>query len=512
VVDDGYKELTEPADFEYVRVGIEQVPDAEAVVSDSDIEKYINENKVRYTNEEETRTVEYISFDVTPTLEDSMKLRDRISSLRDSFRNTTKDSIFAVTNNGVPPTQFQTKDQLSPAIKDSIFGAPVGTVMGPYVDAKAYWLAKVVDRKSAPDSVKARHILLKGAGMIKTADSLKALLVANPSLWDSLNTKYSGDEASKIKGGDLGYASQGMYVPQFNDLLFYKAAQGPFYTVETQFGAHIVQVTGIKIGKNESRVKVALIREPIVPSAKTDRAASALADEILLSSKNGAQLKENATKKNLALTPAPPVKANDLALGSFGQANGVRQLIRWAYEAKTGERANQSFAIQQQGEPFVSQYVVATLKAIAPKGLGTVAALKEQLTSAVRTKKKVEVLKAKMGNPSDLNAVASQYNSKIDTAFGVTFNATFLPKIGTEPRVLAAAFTNEIGKVSAPIAGESGVFVIKVNNRQTLTNSPVDKTALRQQLSGNIKNMVRGSLMRNLRKNASVTDNRSKFF
>ena len=122
-------------------------------------------------------------------------------------------------------------------------------------------MAKLLERRTAPDSVKSRHILIQTPNAQKTADSLKALLEVNASLWDSLNAKFSSDQVAKMRGGDLEYQPQGKMVPEFDNLIFYKAQQGKFYTVATQFGVHIVQVTGIKAGKNQSYAKVAYVRE-----------------------------------------------------------------------------------------------------------------------------------------------------------------------------------------------------------------------------------------------------------
>ena len=518
LVDEGFKELTEPVDFEYVKVPFDRIDDKEVTVTDSDIQAYLTENSSRFTSEEEARTVEYVSFDVVPTVADSTLLYDKVAALKEGFRTTTKDSAFAVANNGGFPNQYQGKEALSGAAKDSAFTASIGSVFGPYVDAKAYWLAKVIDRRSGPDSVSNRHFLFSlekygsFAAAQKTADSIKTILEGNIARWDSLNLKFNDDPGSSQKGGDYGYTPNGRMVPEYNDLIFYKAVQGKVYTVQTRFGIHIVQVTGVKQGKGDTRVKLAYIRQPIVPSQATDRAAAAAADDLLLTSKNLEELKQNATKKGLQVQVAPNFKSNDLQLGSFGQATGVRPLIRWAYEADAGDRSKQTFAMQQQGEPFVSQYIIAALKTVVPKGLATVAAMKEQVLPLVKNRKKGEALKAKIGSVSDLNALAGQYSSQVEYANGVTFNATFIPNLGSEPKVIGAAFTTAVGAISPAMVGEGAVFVLKVTKKEPVPNSPVDKTVLRQQLGANQKNIVRSALVRSLKKKVSIEDNRSKFF
>lgn len=518
VVEEGYKDLTEPVDFEYVKIPFDRVDEKEVTVTDSDIQSYIDENRGRFTSDEETRNIDFISFDVTPTPADSSVLRDKILALKDAFAKATKDSVFAVANNGFYPGQYQNKEALTGAAKDSAFTAPIGSVFGPYVDAKAYWMAKVIDRRTGPDSVKNRHFLFSlekygsFAAAQKTADSIKTILEGNMAQWDSLNPRFNDDPGSNQKGGDYGYTPNGRMVSEYNDLIFYKAVQGKLYTVQTRFGIHIVQVTGVKQGKGETRAKLAYIRQPIVPSQGTDRFAASQADDLLLSSKNLEELKANALKKGLQFQTSSNFKANDLQLGIFGQATGVRQLIRWAYDAKAGERSKQTFAMQQQGEPFVSQYVVAAMKTVIPKGLPSVAAMKEQLLPVVKNRKKGEVLKAKLGAVSDLAALAGQYSSKIDTAVAVTFNANFIPNLGSESKVVGAAFTTPVGSISPVIVGETGVFVLKVTKKEPVTNSPVDKTVLRQQLAANQKNTVRSVLMRSLKKKTDIEDNRSKFF
>ena len=518
VVEEGYKDLTEPVDFEYVKIPFDRVDEKEVTVADSDIQSYIDENRGRFTSDEETRNIDFISFDVTPTPADSSVLRDKILALKDAFAKATKDSVFAVANNGFYPGQYQNKEALTGAAKDSAFTAPIGSVFGPYVDAKAYWMAKVIDRRTGPDSVKNRHFLFSlekygtFAAAQKTADSIKTILEGNIAQWDSLNPRFNDDPGSNQKGGDYGYTPNGRMVSEYNDLIFYKAVQGKLYTVQTRFGIHIIQVTGVKQGKGETRAKLAYIRQPIVPSQGTDRFAASQADDLLLSSKNLEELKANATKKGLQFQTSSNFKANDLQLGIFGQATGVRQLIRWAYDAKAGERSKQTFAMQQQGEPFVSQYVVAAMKTVIPKGLPSVAAMKEQLLPVVKNRKKGEVLKAKLGAVSDLSALAGQYSSKIDTAVAVTFNANFIPNLGSESKVVGAAFTTPVGSISPVIVGETGVFVLKVTKKEPVTNSPVDKTVLRQQLAANQKNTVRSVLMRSLKKKTDIEDNRSKFF
>jgi peptidyl-prolyl cis-trans isomerase D len=514
LVDEGYKELTQPVDFEYVRVPFDRVDDKDATVTDADYASYLSENQSRFISDEETRSIEYVNVDVIASPEDSAKLLAKISDLKEKFRTAEKDSAFAAANGGGMNPQYMTSETAGANLKE-LFGTSVGTVIGPYVESKAYWLAKLVEKRSAPDSVRSRHILIKPSQQNQNpqavADSLKKLLDVNPGLWDSLNMKFSDDAVSKMRGGDLNFAAQGMFFAEFNDMIFYTAQQGKFYTVATQAGVHVIQVTGVKAGKNETRIKVALLREQIIPSDATDRKASNLANELLTSSKNLEDLRKNVQAKGLVIVPTPPFKINDASAGQLGGSDGVRQIIRWAYESKVGERCKTTFALRDQGEAYNSKYVVAAVKSIVPKGVPSVADVKEQITPMVKNRKKGEVLKAKFGS-GDMKTIVSEFNARIDTAKGVTFNATFVPNLGSESKVIGSVFTLENGQTSKPIIGETGVFLARLTGKNAVANSPVDKNILRTQLVGQTKGMVRNAITRSLKKNGNITDNRSKFF
>lgn len=509
--DEAYKQMTTPANFMYVRVPFDRVDDKDATVTDVDYEKYFSENKAKFTTDEEARSIEYVAFNVVPTVGDSMKIRAKVEALKDEFIKTPKDSAFVIANNGFYGDQYFSKEMLPANIKDQIYGAPIGTVIGPFVDGKQYGLAKIVDRRSAPDSVRSRHILLKSATAQAEADSLKKLLEINPALWDSLNNKYSTDAVAKAKGGDLDFQPQGRMVAPFNDLIFYKATPGKFYTIATQFGVHIVQVTSVKQGKAEPRIKIASIRELIAPSNETDRKASSAAEDLLTKSKNLEELRANAKALNLTIVPSSSFRASDPTLGALGQANGVRQISRWAYESKPGERAKNTFALIEEGDTYPNKYIVAALKSIQPKGVPSMTDVKEQLTPFVKNRKKGEVLKSRIKN-TDLNTVAAQFNSKIDTATNVTYNVSFVPKLGNEAALLGAVFNTAAGSTTPAIIGESGVFVAQVQSKNTVDNPTVNKDMLKQQMSGNIKQMAKASIVRALKKVYDITDNRSKFF
>ncbi len=99
---------------------------------------------------------------------------------------------------------------------------------------------------SIPESVKARHILIKIDD--KRTDSEAAALAVEVRKQLSLAnfaqqaTKMSDDPGSKSKGGDLGQFERGRMVPEFEKVAFALAPGQISEPVKTQFGYHLIMV------------------------------------------------------------------------------------------------------------------------------------------------------------------------------------------------------------------------------------------------------------------------------
>ena len=106
---------------------------------------------------------------------------------------------------------------------------------------------------------RASHILVKTK---EEADKLFAEVKKNPNRFAELAKKSSQDPGSAEKGGDLGWFGRGMMVKPFEDAAF-KLGQNEMQVVESEFGFHVLRVTGIVAAKSRSydEVKKDLIEE-----------------------------------------------------------------------------------------------------------------------------------------------------------------------------------------------------------------------------------------------------------
>jgi parvulin-like peptidyl-prolyl isomerase len=87
------------------------------------------------------------------------------------------------------------------------------------------------------DQVQARHILVEDEAVARKA---LAEVNADRSRFEALAAELSIDP-SKDQGGDLGLATRGKYVPEFEEAVF-GAEEGDVVLVQTQYGWHVVEV------------------------------------------------------------------------------------------------------------------------------------------------------------------------------------------------------------------------------------------------------------------------------
>jgi len=508
-----FHENNERLDFAYVRIPYDKVKDEEAQLTDADFSAYLKQNPHLYDQTEETRIVNYVSFDVKATAADTASSREAVAKLVEGLRTAPSDSTYIAINNGVLENTYKGKSALPPSIADTLMRAATGSVVGPYLDGGAWTIAKILDKKVVPDSVRARHILLPKSDPTaeKTIDSLKNLIQGGKARFDSLAVQFSQD-GSRSKGGDLGWFAAGRMVPEFNAVCFYEGEQGKLYKVQTQFGWHLIEITGKKFITNENSVKAAYISQPVEPSETSQRTIKDKAVAFVQQAKNIADFTSLAGQQNLKIETSTSLKTNDYAIGQLGAGEYSRDIVKWAFNEKTkvGQVSQEVFAFRDaNGGYFDSHYVVAVLKSIADKGSASVATLKAMpdAEQKVRNQKKGEILKGKIAAGTDLASLAAQWATKVDTARG-----TSMMQAGGEPRVVGTVFTLAKDALSSPIIGTAGVYVVMPITEKTQAQVPADLTMFRRQVSTAAATAVKTNLIASMKKNADMKDNRSRFF
>ncbi|MBP6431469.1 MAG: SurA N-terminal domain-containing protein [Ferruginibacter sp.] len=515
------KETKKMATISYVAVPFNVISDSTIKVTDEEVNKYVSSHKDLF-KQEAGRKISYVTFSQLPNAADSAATLQAVTSLKEQFQTTDNAQNFVARN--ASAIQFDSsylpKARLQTTQLDSILKIPQGTVYGPYVETDKnggarYVLAKILGIKQVADSTRARHILfpvndpqtgkqiMEDAQAKKMADSIFNLIKSGGD-FASLAKQY-GTDGTKDKGGDLGYFGfSGPMVPEFNDGCFGKPV-GTKKVIQSRFGYHIIEVTGEK--NLNPGYQIAFMAKDIFASEATINAASNEATKAA-GEKTAAKLDAYLKTKGLSKTSFPQtVKENDFSVGQLQDARG---LVRWAFEAKQGD-VSEPFSI---GDNFV----VATVDKVYAEGTQDAATARPMAENAIKNEKKAVEITKKLGASPTLESAATAYNQQVQTAgadSSLTFNAQLVNGIGYEPKVIGAAFnpTNQT-KVTTPITGKTGVYVLKVNS---ITDKAADTPEVAQALKNERLNALRKQAVGNwfedgLKKSAKISDKRSTYY
>jgi peptidyl-prolyl cis-trans isomerase D len=497
----------------YVAVGFNEISDSAVIVKDEDINNYVTKHKGLF-KQEAGRTISYITFSQLPSSADSLKALQNITELKAPFAADSNTKAFVARNTSAIDftDEYLPISKILSQVKDSIIKQPIGFVGGPYLDGANYTLAKVIGIKQLPDSVKARHILIslndqKTGNTVrpdsvakKLADSILAAVKGGAD-FGALALKYSSD-GSATKGGDLGSFGYGAMVPEFNQYAFTKSV-GEKGVVKTQFGYHIIDI--LSQTNFKPAYKIAFLAKPILASDETINASS-LASSKAAAQKNTRDLTAYAAKNGLSMVEYPTtIKENDFTVGNMQEA---RSLVRWAFEAKKGD-VSEPIAIG-------NDFVVATVNKIYSEGTQDAATARIGAEGILRNMKKGEMIEAKLGATPTLETAAAAYKKQVLTSGAdstITMAGRIINGIGAEPKVIGAAFYKKYTtKVSSPIVGTNGVYVLKVLSVQQKAEITADEKAIQTTARFAAIRQQTNNWFEALRKQADIKDTRSKFF
>lgn len=519
VVKKRHYENNNKVDFAYVKVPLDEVDDTEVSISEADLEAYIKENSKQYTSEEETRNVVYVEFDVLPTAQDTADILASISEMVEDFKTVEEDSLFVENNYGVYENTYNRKGLLSPEIMDTIDKWEVGTVYGPYRDGGEFKVAKLVGKKVIPDSVEVRHILRSVTDQAsfnaanKLVDSLKTVIESGDAEFGPLAQQFSQDPGSGTNGGDLGTTGQGRMVPQFNDLIFYKAEPRKLYKVATQFGIHLVEVTNQIFTTSDPSYRMAYLKEAIIPSEETQNIVYDKVVQFISENRDYASLEASVNaNEELDFNFGNGLTVNSFVVGDLGPENASRDIVKWAFstDIEPGNVSPEVYIYEDAVNYFNAKYVVVGLTAINEPGLASVATVRSEIEPQVINKKKGEIIASRISG-NDLNAIATQFNTKVDTAIGAVYISGFVPGVGSEPKVIGTAFKLDEGESAGPIVGKTGVYYIKTVRTERALD-PQNLAQLRKVNMSQFPTRVSNGLMDALKKLVEVEDQRSTYY
>jgi peptidyl-prolyl cis-trans isomerase D len=180
-----------------------------------------------------------------------------------------------------------------------------------------------------------------------------------------------------------------------------------------------------------------------------------------------------------------------------------RAMVKWIFENKVGTVS----------EPFdlKDKYVVLLVTGSLEEGVQPAATARMTVEPILRNRKKAAEITKKFVKGSSLEATATANNLQVMSADSVMFANPFIPELGNEPKVIGAAFNKSlVNKVSEPIEGLNGVFMVRVNRLGAMPSQNVDVMMQKKAQESQLKQYANFSTLEALRKSAKIEDNRMK--
>ena len=513
----------------YVSVPFSTISDSakEIAVSDKEIEDYISKHRDIYKSEDETRTIQYVLFSAAPSSADSAATKKNVLSLKTAFDTAKNVADFVKANSELAYyDSYVSKNKIQIPDKDSIFKTPVGGIYGPYVDKDEFVLAKVIDVKPLPDTVKVRHILIatqeqgqfvrEDSTAKKLADSIE-LAIKGGAKFDSLVVKYSDDQGSKTNGGVYDNVYSGQMVPPFNDFIFNHKV-GESGIVKTDFGYHYIEILSQK--GNTPAYKVAYLSKKIEASDETERNAENAALQFAGNSRDLKTFDANADKdlkpKGIQKLIAPNINSHAYDIPGIGVS---RKFIKDVFDADRGDVL--------QPERVGNNYVVAAVTAISKAGTFSAASGRNYIEPILKNKKKAEEINKRIGKITTLDAIAALMKQIVQTADSLRFSGSGHSPVSFEHKVLGATFNpaNKGKVVPEALDGNSAVYVVRVDDVTATIVENADVAAQQKNLEsqGRMKILMSNQYSQFgygqqydpaavLRKAATIKDNRNRFY
>ncbi len=317
-----------------------------------------------------------------------------------------------------------------------------------------------IDEYKVENRAHVEHILFKTVGKTdaetaeirqKAEDVLKQ--AKHGANFEDLAKKYSEDDATKPKGGDLGWIVDQQTVPQFQQAAFSVPKGQIPDLVKTQYGFHIIKVLDRESARTRTFEEVRdSILQPVLDQ-KVAAEANDISDQMAAAVRQSDRqaIDDVAKKFNLEVGETPAVGATDPML-PLGNSPELHQVL---FGLHSGELS--------QPIQIDSGFVILTLKDDLPAHQGTLSEVHDRVLADYQKEKAVELassraqeLSKRAQSGEDFAKAAKSLDLNVKNSDSFARNGS-VPDVGTA-KVVAAAFKMANGQVSAPTqAGEDWI-------------------------------------------------------
>ncbi|MBP5318963.1 MAG: SurA N-terminal domain-containing protein [Paludibacteraceae bacterium] len=492
-----FYDTKQTCDFSYVMQPYYQLADSMFQYTDKELMTRYKQEESKFQQEQETRTVEVLTFAIAPSADDFNQAKSDIEALKEEFAVTEEYESFVNMNSDQQYSNVAVSEaDVDADLKDFAFSASTGDLMPPTLFNRTYKMARVVETGiMEPDSIQFEHILLYENTPERTAAVADSLMneLKKGADFATLAQNYSKAQSAQ-SGGQLGWMrlADGLDATLLSEAK--KNANNVPFLLDFGGTKQIFRVTDRT--KPVRKVKLAVITREVSHSNATYSTIYSKASQFIATNRDQESFEAAAVPDSGFFLRAYTISSEDYRVGDI---NDARALVRWAYKADQGDVTED---VYDCGDKFV----IACLKTVSKAGVKAFDEVKDQVRVMVLNDKKAEQIKAdlekKLAGGSDLAALG-----QVQLSTGASMGNSYVPGIGNEPKVAGALSKLTTDKVLIQ-AGNAGVYAMQLQKNNEAVAEFDAATELNQYVGRNPYSYL---LFEALKGAAKINDKRINF-
>lgn len=507
--EDAFNSRTEQSDLLLAGVPYSSINDSTVQVSDSEIKDLYNEKKEQFKQLVETRDIRYIDVKVVPSDADRKAVEKEVTEYSNQLASTTADfgTFVHSTGSSVNYSDVPVSKSVFPAdVASRLDSTNVNEVYGPYYNQTddSFNAFKLLAKVSSPDSIQFRQIQVY-------ADTEEKTKTLADSIYNALKGGADFAAVAKIYGqtGEATWVNAQSWEGSELD-----ADNSKF--INTLLNQPVNELANLNMGQAnlilqvmnkksmQTKYKVAVVKREVEFSKETYNAAYNKFSQFVAQNTTIDSMVKNAEESGYTLMPRTDLSSAEHYVGGV---RSTREALKWIFAAKPGEVS----PLYECGEN--DHLMVVALDKIHEAGYRDINSVAEMLRAEIRRDKKAEKIMEEMKKYNSIAQVKGMKDAVSDSVKHVTFSAPAYISVtrSSEPVIGAVAAKTAANKVSAPIKGNGGVYMIQVYAKEK-GSEKFDAKQEETTLTNMAVRIAGNQLINDLYQKAKVVDQRYLFF